>query len=135
MSGFWSDAFDNIGNNLRLVGAAVADATDYTSWVDGRASRTAAEVERQKAEAEGRAYDAGRAQRSAEGGLARIGEAAAATAGDVAKAAGKAADKAGAVAGGLLDALMSPWVLAGLAVVVGLVVAAPYVAPVLARKA
>lgn len=102
--GFWTDALERLGDNARLVGAAALDWVD--PWAGADAPRTAAEVERQAARDEGRAVDAARVERMAQGGAARIGAAASRTGAQV----GAVVDEAASV-------LASPWLWAAVATV------------------
>lgn len=136
--GFWSDAFSDLGDNLALVVAAGSDVVRNVNPLDdafmsGDANNTAAVVEHQLARDQGREVDRARIEASAEGGLARIKDAATQTGGQVADVAGDVLDAGGKVAGGALDLLTNPWFLGAAALLLGAAIAAPYVAPVLAR--
>lgn len=137
---FWEDAFTSFGDNLTLVKTAILDGADNLNpfgeqFLSGDAKRTAAEAERQNAEREGRVYDERRAQASAQGGLELVTEGVRATATDVGKKAGTALETGAAAAGSALDALTNPWIVVPALALVGLILAAPYVAPLLPRKA
>lgn len=137
---FWEDAFTNIGDNLTLVKTAILDGADNLNpmsdqFLSGDAKRTAAEAERQNAEREGRAYDERRAKESAEGGLENIPVAVRLTVDNVGKKTGEVLAAGGKAAGSALDALTNPWIVVPVLVLVGLVVAAPYVTPLLPKKA
>jgi hypothetical protein len=137
---FWEDAFTGLSDNLTLIGTAVLDGTDNINpfsdaFLSGDAKRTAAEAERQNAEREGRAYDERRAEASAKGGLATIEEGVRATGADVGKKAGEVLSAGGKAAGSALDALTNPWIVGPVLVLVALVVAAPYVTPLLPKRA
>lgn len=136
--GFWSHAFGSLGDNLSIINAVAGDVEDNLNpfsdaFMSGDAGQTAAEVERQRALEQGRAYDQAKVDRSKDGGLATVGTAAEETGDQVGAKVGEVVDGAAAVAGGALDMLFNPWVLGAVAVVVVLVIAAPYVAPVAAK--
>lgn len=138
MSGFWSEAFDSLGDNLTLLGKAGEDVVQNLNpfsdeFATGEARATAAEVERQLAQRGGREFDQSRADQSAKDGLAKIVTGAKDTAKGAGKTIGTAADGASKVAGSALDALTSPVVLGIAGVVVVLVLLAPYLSPVVAK--
>lgn len=109
---------DDFTDNLELAVSVASDAADVRNWWNGTAPNTARTVEEQMAEREGRAVDQGRIDRSAEGGLARIGDAAGETVDQVVE---KAKDA------GTFLGKWGPWILGGVALVVVGVVALPYV--------
>jgi len=138
--GFWSNAFSDFGDNLTLVETSILDAADNLNpfsdaFLSGDAKRTATEAERQNAEREGRAFSERRAQDSAKDGLSTISVAVTTTKEQVGQKAGELVDGGAKAAGGLLDALTNPWIVVPALVLVGLVVAAPYVTPLLPKKA
>lgn len=134
---FWSDAFDDLADNLSLAGAVLGDAANnlnpFSDTKLGDAPLTAREAEKQNAEREGRAFSEKRATDSAKGGLELVREASTSTVKDVGTTAGELVDGAGKAAGTALDLLTNPYVLALGAAVVLLVVLAPYAAPVVAK--
>lgn len=136
--GFWSDAFEDLSDNAAIVWAAVGDINDNLNplsdqFLSGEARRTATEVEEQLAREQGREVDPRRIAVSSSGGLERIAEAGTQTGKDVGHAVASTLESGGKLAGGALDLLSNKWVLGGLAVVVVLAVAAPYIAPAVAR--
>lgn len=137
---FWEDAVSSFGDNLSLVKSAVLDGADNLNpfsdqFLSGDAKRTAEEAERQNAERAGRAYDEKRAAASSQGGLSTIYEGARATSADVGQKAASAIDTGAKAAGSALDALTNPWIVVPALLLVGLVVAAPYVTPLIPKKA
>lgn len=136
--GFWSDAFDSLGDNLTLVGKVAEDVVGNLNplseqYATGDARNTAAEAERQNAAREGRAFDEKRAESSGKGGLTVVKDATKETIANVAKKTGETVDGAGKVAGGALDLFTNPYVLAGIGAVVLAILVAPYAAPVVAK--
>lgn len=136
--GFWSDAFDNLGDNLTLLGKAAEDLGDNLNpfsdqFASGDAKNTAAEAERQNAERAGREFSQERADASAKGGLEQVRKASAGTVADAGKTVGRIVDGGAKVAGTGLDLLTNPYVLAGIAAVVLAILVAPYAAPVVAK--
>lgn len=111
----WLDEFYD---NVAVIGAAASDIADVRNWIDGTAPNTAAIVERQLAEREGREVDQGRIDRSTEGGLGRIGDAAGETVDQIADKAKNA---------GTFLGKWGPWILGGAAVLAVGVIALPYV--------
>ena len=137
--GFWTDAFSSLGDNLTLVETSVLDATDNLNpfseqFLSGEARRTAAEAEKQNAERAGRVYDERRAEASGKEGLATISQAVKDTGSDVGAKAGAALETGAKAAGSALDAITNPWIVVPVLLLVGLVVAAPYVTPLLPKK-
>lgn len=131
---FWTHAFDSLGDNLSIIGAVGSDLLANVNpfsdeFLTGDATATATEVERQIARDQGRQVNPQRIDASKGGGLGTVRDATAKTVDDTKAAAGQALDTAGKAAGGVLDAITSPWVLGALALVVAGVLAAPYVVP------
>lgn len=136
--GWWSEAFDNLGDNLTLLGKAGEDVVQNLNpfsdeFATGEAKATAAEVERQLAQRGGREFDQSRADASAKQGLAKLATGAKATVKDAGKTLAEGADAAGKAAGGALDLLTNPVVLGIGAGIVVLVLLAPYLSPVVAK--
>lgn len=132
--GFWEHAFESFGDNLSIIGSVAEDVAGNLNpfddqFLSGNAENTATEVERQIALEQGRDVDPVRADVSAAGGMNLIRDAATNTAGDVKAAAGSALSTAGKAAGGVLDAITNPWVIAVVGTLVLAVFAAPYVIP------
>ena len=132
--GFWAHAFDDLGDNLSILGAVAEDVVDNANpwseeFLSGEAKNTATEVERQLAADEGREVDQGRIDRSSAGGLELVSVAITETGSDVKAAAGSAVSTVGSAAGGVLDAITNPWVLGTVGVLVLAILAAPYVIP------
>lgn len=137
--GFWTDAFSGLADNLTLVETSILDVTDNLNpfseqFASGEARRTAAEAERQNAEREGRVYDERRAENSSKDGIATVYEGVRATSSDVGTKVGDVVDTGAKAAGSALDALTNPWIVVPALILVGLVVAAPYVTPLLPKK-
>lgn len=135
---FWEEAFTGLTDNLALVGTAILDASANANpfsddFLSGKATRTAAEAEKQNAEREGRVYDERRAEASSQGGAETIYEGVRLTIGDVGKKTGEVVGAGAKAAGGALDALTNPWIVGPVLVLVALVIAAPYVTPLLPK--
>lgn len=131
MPGFWEHAFSSLGDNVALVNDAIGDLQDNLNpfsdqFMTGDAKRTATEVETQLARDQGRAVNQARIDASSHGGVTTIKDAGVKTGHQVATTAGH-------TIGTGLDLLTNKWFLAGVALVVVLAVAAPYVAPVLGK--
>jgi hypothetical protein len=134
--GFWTDALDDLGDNLSILVAAGGDVADELNpfsdgFADGKARRVAEEVERQNAKNEGREYDPSRVERSEQGGIARIKEGVVKTGEDVSTIAKDAAKDALDAAGTGLDLLSNKWFWYGLGAVAVVGVVAVYGAPLL----
>jgi hypothetical protein len=136
--GFWGHAFESLSDNLEIAGAAALDVADNLNplsdqFLSGDAKRTATVVEEQLAHEDGREVDNSRIERSSHGGVERIVDAGKATTAQVGDVVAEVADGAAGAAGGALDLLTNKWFLLVAAVGIGLAVAAPYLAPVVAR--
>lgn len=111
-------ALGDLWDNVVIVGAAAADASNPVNWYYGTAPLTATVAERQTAERENRPVSQARIDKSTTGGLATIGQAASDTATQVEEKAKNAASFLGKY---------GPWILGGVGLVVLGVVALPYV--------
>lgn len=129
MIDWWGHAFEDLDDNVAILGAALQDKVAGFWSGSEDAPNTARVVEEIRAAEGHRAVDEEKIAKSSKGGLALIEEADKMTGQQVGEVVRDAAGKVGTA----LDLLTNPWVIGGAVALVGLVIVGPYVTPFLKK--